>query len=259
MSGRKPEIVGNYEILGSEAVTRREVLILGAAAATTLYGAAGKAASPGGAGTGAAPYLAKEFGYLLGKGMDGFSANQLKQHFQLYNGYVTKSNSIRQELKQASLEGANATFSPFRELLVEESYALNGVVYHELYFGNLGGEGGEPAGELEAAIGGAFGSAGKFMDYLKAAGKAARGWVVVGYNLRIGEICAYALDLHNLWVPAAVVPLLVLDVYEHAYMIDYGIDRGAYLDAFVKNLDWKAVSRRFSGAIKHRTGLDCTA
>src|SRR5437870_2927836 len=86
-----------------------------------------------------------------------------------------------------------------------------------LLMGNLGGKGGPPAGPVEAALSEHWGSPGRFMDYLKAAGKCMRGWVIVGYNTRGGHIQSYGLDLHNMWVPANVVPLLVLDVYEHAY------------------------------------------
>jgi Fe-Mn family superoxide dismutase len=95
---------------------------------------------------------------------------------------------------------------------------------------------------------------GKFMDHLKAAGKCMRGWVIVGYNTRDGRLCLYGLDTHNMFVPACVIPVLALDVYEHAYMIDYGIDRGKYLETFVNNLQWDIVAKRFTVALKHPSG-----
>jgi Fe-Mn family superoxide dismutase len=70
---------------------------------------------------------------------------------------------------------------------------------------------------------------------------------------------AYGLDLHNMWVPANVVPIVVLDVYEHAYMIDYGTNRGDYLTAFLKNMDWKVCEARFDRARRHPAGPDSTA
>ncbi|MBX9720743.1 MAG: Fe-Mn family superoxide dismutase, partial [Candidatus Obscuribacterales bacterium] len=153
---------------------------------------------------------------------------------------------------------ANATYAPLRELLMEQSFALNGVIYHELYFGNLGGSGGEPGGDLKSAIEARWGSSSKFIDYLKAAGKCMRGWVIMGWNTRDSSLHTYGLDMHNMWSPANVVPIVALDVYEHAYMIDYGINRANYLDAFVKNIDWDVCGKRFSLAHKHPSGPDCT-
>jgi len=261
MSSKKRETIGNFEVVGDGVVTRREVLIMGAlaaagsvAAAPTLAETAVAVQSPG-AGD---PYQAKDFSSLVKKNMTGLSGNQIEQHLKLYKGYVGKANEIQGKLKDVDITSANATYSPLRELLVEQSFALNGVVYHEYYFGNLGGGGGEPQGDLRAALEEGFGSVGKFMDYLKAAGKCMRGWVIVGWNTRDGKLHPYGLDMHNMWVPASTIPVLVLDVYEHAYMIDYGIDRGKYLDAFVNNLDWEAVGKRFARARKCVSGADAT-
>jgi Fe-Mn family superoxide dismutase len=203
------------------------------------------------------PYVAKDFSSLVGK-LDGLTASQIEQHLKLYKGYIGKSNEIHAKLAEADLTNPNTTYAPLRELLMEQSYAVNGAVYHELYFGNLGGKGGEPTGEVKAALEERFGSTGKFMDLLKASGKCMRGWVIVGYNTRGGYIDTFGLDMHNMWAPASTVPLLVLDVYEHAYMIDFGIDRAKYLDAFAKNLDWDVVGKRLAMAKKHPTGHDST-
>lgn len=177
---------------------------------------------------------------------------------KLYKGYVGKANEIHNKLKEVDITTANATYSPLRELLMEYSYALNGAVYHEYYFGNIGGKGGEPGGDLKAAFDERWGSFAKFSDYLKAAGKSMRGWVVVAYNTRGAHLDFFGLDMHNMWSPASTIPLLVLDVYEHAYMIDYGIDRAKYLDAFVKNIDWDVVAKRFTSVRNHPSGLDAT-
>jgi len=254
------EQIGNYEVTKAGIVTRREVLLMGAVAASTLAGVAGavQAATPvaaAAAPSGKDPYVAKDFSALK---MDGFTANQINSHLKLYNGYIAKSNEIHTKLGEADLTNPNATYSPLRELLMEQSFAVNGAVYHELYFGNLGGKGGDPSGEVKAALEERFGSTGKFMDLLKAAGKCMRGWVIVGYNTRGGYIDTFGLDMHNMWSPAATIPLLVLDVYEHAYMIDYGIDRAKYLDAFAKNLDWDVVGKRLAMARKHPVGSDST-
>jgi Fe-Mn family superoxide dismutase len=251
------ELIGNFEVLNGEVMTRREVLLMGAIAASGFVAATPSFASANPTVTGAqvanplGPYLARDFSTLTNKKLDGFSASQIAQHLKLYQGYVGKANEITAKLKDADLQGANATYAPLRELLVEESYAVNGVIFHEFYFGNLGSSGGEPSGESRSALEERWGSIPKFMDYLKAAGKCMRGWVIVGYNTRGGHLSAFGLDLHNMWVPANFIPILVLDVYEHAYMIDYGIDRGKYLDAFVNNLDWDVVEKRLSFARKH--------
>jgi Fe-Mn family superoxide dismutase len=259
---KEREIVGNYEVSDKGVMTRREVLLMGAMAAGSLVAAAPVMA----AGTTSAaaatkpnePYVAKDFSALVKNPMTGLSATQIEQHLKLYKGYVAKSNEIYNKLKEVDLASANATYSPIRELLVEESYAVNGAVYHEFYFGNLGGKGGEPTGDLKAALEERWGSVPKFMDLLKAAGKSMRGWVIVGYNTRGGHLSAFGLDTHNMFAPANLVPILVLDVYEHAYMIDYGIERPKYLDAFAANLDWDVVAKRFATTHNHPSGFDST-
>jgi len=187
----------------------------------------------------------------LNKKLEGLSQSQISQHIKLYQGYVKKANEIHHKLKDVEISSANATYSPLRELLAEQSYALNGSIYHEYYFGNLGGTGGEANGEIRAALDERFGNFSKFVDYLKAAGKSMRGWVILGYNTRIGRVETFGLDMHNVFSPANVVPLLVLDVYEHAYMVDYGIDRVKYLDAFMQNIDWEVANKRFAIAVKN--------
>jgi len=259
MPANQHEIVGNFEVVNEDVLTRREVLIMGAMAAGSLVAGSSASAEPAAKPAGTAEAIvAKDFSSLVTKNMAGLSGNQIEQHLKLYKGYVGKANEIEAKLKEVDISSANATYSPLRELLVEQSFALNGVVYHEFYFGNLGGAGGEPQGDMKAAVEEHWGSTGKFIDFLKASGKCMRGWVIVGWNTRDGHLHCYGLDMHNMWVPANVIPVLVLDVYEHAYMIDYGIDRAKYLDAFVNNLDWGAVNKRLSTARKHPAGLDST-
>ena len=268
---RDENLIGNYEISEGKLTTRREVLLMGALAAGTLVGAAANAASdPKADAKTAAPLVSgglveikeKDFSGLLSKKMDGLSPNQIEQHLKLYKGYVAKTKEINTFLDAPDLlaqpPAPNATYSPLRELLMEQSFALNGVIYHELYFGNLGGAGGDPTGDLKSAVEARWGSTAKFMDYMKAAGKCMRGWVIIGWNQRDAALHAYGLDMHNMWSPAGVIPIVVLDVYEHAYMIDYGINRAAYLDAFVKNIDWDVCNKRFATARKHPSGAEAT-
>jgi len=265
MSANEKELIGNFAVGKEGILTRREVLMMGAVAATSLSvnaavaaGTIATSSTTTSSSTGKDPYSAKDFSALVSKNMDGLSGNQIEQHLKLYKGYVGKSNELYNQLKTVDLTSANATYSPLREMLVEQSFAVNGMIYHEFYFGNLGGTGGDATGEVKAALDERFGSTGKFMDFLKAAGKSMRGWVVIGWNTRGNHIDAYGLDMHNMWSPQNLVPLLVLDVYEHAYMIDYGIDRPKYLEAFAKNLDWQVVAKRLAATRKLVSGADST-
>jgi Fe-Mn family superoxide dismutase len=193
--------------------------------------------------------------------IDGLSSNQLQQHYKLYEGYVKKLNAITAQITALTpdqLGDANGTFHPYRELLVEQAFALNGVVLHELYFGNLGVTpeaikvGSQaPSGVLKNMLVKRFGSFEAYLAHLMATGKSARGWAITGFNLRDGQIHNYGLDAHHLGMPASVMPLLVLDVYEHAYLIDFGTNRAAYLDVFARNLDWDVVEQRLAHVGHH--------
>ncbi len=176
--------------------------------------------------------------------MDGISRRQIEEHYTLYQGYVNKTNEIRSKLETVDLSKANQSFSDVRELKVELSFAWNGVKLHELYFENLGGNGGTPSGRLLQAIEKNFGSFDKWVDDLKASGVAARGWVVTAWDEADGRIYNYIADAHNSYGIWNAVPLLVLDTYEHAYVIDYGVKRPPYIDAFLKNVNWEAVTER---------------
>jgi superoxide dismutase, Fe-Mn family len=187
--------------------------------------------------------------------VEGITQSQLNQHLELYNGYVKKINDIQSQIitSDPELGQMNATYSPYRELHVEQTYALNGVILHEYYFENIGGAKKKPT-ETEMVhklFTMEFGSWDNYVNHLLAVGKSMRGWAITGYNMRDHRIHNYGLDLHNQWVPVNVIPLLVLDVYEHAYMIDFGTKRAAYLDAFMHNVDWAVVDDRLKTMILH--------
>jgi len=186
-------------------------------------------------------HQAKKFDLSL----DGISEKQISQHRDiLYAGYVNKLNEIEERLQSADTTKANQAFSDFRALKVEETFALNGVVLHELYFENLGVTSPKPSGKLSDLIARDFGSFDRWIENLKACGLAARGWVIMGLCAYDGRLHNYCLDAHNDRVPVNVIPILVLDVYEHAYVIDFGVKRAPYLDAFVKNINWDTAARR---------------
>jgi Fe-Mn family superoxide dismutase len=178
-------------------------------------------------------------------GLKGISDNQISQHMDiLYTGYVNKLNEVEERLKTVDITKANQVFSDFRALKADESFALNGVVLHELYFENLGGEGGLPTGKLADLLTRDFGLLEKWDENFRACGMAARGWVILGLSTYDGKLHNYCLDAHNTTFPASCVPLLVMDVYEHAYAIDYGVKRPPYIEAFMNNVEWDTAAKR---------------
>lgn len=177
--------------------------------------------------------------------LNGISDELLKQHFQLYQGYVTSLNNLNTELKTTKNHTGNATYSKYRAVVISKPFAQNGIVLHELYFSNLSGKQSAPSEALNKYLIRDFGSYENYISELKEAAKSARsGWVITGFNDRDGKIYNYIIDLHDEHMPLAVMPILVFDVWEHAYVLDYGIDKSAYIDTFIKNIDWNAVSKR---------------
>lgn len=189
--------------------------------------------------------MAHEAKKFVFKGLEGISENQISQHRDiLYAGYVNKLNEIEDRLKTVDITKANQVFSEFRGLKADETFALNGVILHELYFENLGGKSLKPAGRLSDLIAKEFGSFEKWADNFKACGMAARGWVVLGINTYDGRLHNYCLDSHCDKVPFNCIPILVVDVYEHAYFLDYGAKRPPYIEAFMKNIEWSVCAGR---------------
>lgn len=170
--------------------------------------------------------------------LDGLSERQLKEHHDvLYGGYITKWNQIQEMLESADKSQANATYSEIRELKTEQSFALDAIKLHEAYFAGLGGSG-TPEGDVLEMINEDFGSFGNWQNDFTACGISARGWVILSYDLDENKLFNFTCDAHNHGGIWSNIPILVLDVYEHAYMIDYGVDRKSYLQAYFKNIDW---------------------
>jgi len=179
------------------------------------------------------------------KELPGLSEKQLAEHHDvLYAGYVKKTNEIRGKLASVDLVAANATYSDLRELKIEETFALNGVKLHEGYFENLGGKGGAPSGAIADLLMEHFGSFEKWAAEFMACGMAARGWTVLAWDLEERRLMNIVTDLHNQGGVWGAVPILVLDVYEHAYFLDYATAKKKYVEAFMQNIDWEAVNAR---------------
>jgi len=173
----------------------------------------------------------------------GISEKQIGEHYNvLYKGYVNKINEIRDAIGSADLAAGNPTYSQIRELKREEVFAANGVRLHEAYFESLSLNGTtEAGGTIGEWLSDDFGSAQSWAAEFRACGMSARGWVVLAYDMQDGKLHNYLSDIHSegVW---GCVPLLVLDVYEHAYFIDYATARAKYLDAFFANIDWQSVN-----------------
>jgi len=179
--------------------------------------------------------------------LDGISAEQLAQHYDvLYAGYIKKIGEIEENLNKTDLESANGTYSELGELMRQQSFAANGVSLHEWYFANLTKGGTDPDESLKQSVIHKFGDWDGFITRFKAAGLAARGWVVLAYSAFDGELHLYSQDAHDKGAVWATVPLMIMDVYEHAYMIDYGVKRKDYIEAFFNNIDWQLVGQRYA-------------
>ena len=186
----------------------------------------------------------------FGLELDGISKRTMDEHYVLYQGYVNKTNEIREKLEAVNLTTANQAFSDVRALAVELSFALGGVKSHELYFANLGGKGGKPTGRVLEAIERDFTSFEAWQAQLKAFGIAGRGWAWLAYDNFDGKLHNYIGDAQNSYPVWDAIPVLGLDVYEHAYYLDFGTKRAAYIDVFFRNIDWEDVARRLTEAEK---------
>jgi Fe-Mn family superoxide dismutase len=174
--------------------------------------------------------------------LDGISRESVEAHYKLYQGYVAKRNEILTKLGEVDLEAANQVYSEIRALKVDLSFAIGGIKNHEIYFDHLGGGGGDPDGPAGALIRRDFGSIEDWRTDLKASGMAGRGWAWTAYDWDEQRLFNYVGDAQNTFPIWNATPLVALDVYEHAYFLDYRTDRASYIDAFFNNLDWAVVN-----------------
>ena len=194
-------------------------------------------------------YQAKNYSHLIG--MEGFSKQLLENHFTLYQGYVTNTNKVADILSQMLKDGKTGT-PEYAELKRRFGWEFNGMRLHEYYFDNLGGK--EPlanGSKLNAAIEKQFGSYANWEADFKAAGSMRGiGWTLLYLDGTNGTLYNEWINEHDMGHLAGCTPIVVLDVFEHAFMIDYGLKRGDYIAAFMKNLNWKEAAARFDKAQK---------
>jgi len=195
-------------------------------------------------------YEQKNFDSLLG--MDCFSETLLKNHFTLYGGYVTNTNKVADLLSAMAKEGKTAT-PEYAELKRRFGWEFNGMRLHEYYFSNLkkGGAKADGGTALAKAIAAEFGSLENWEKDFRASG-AMRGigWVVLYYDVNAKRLFNCWVNEHDVGHLSGCVPLVVMDVFEHAYMIDYGLKKADYINSFFKNLDWKEAEAGFAKFLK---------
>jgi Fe-Mn family superoxide dismutase len=188
-------------------------------------------------------YSAKDYAHLLG--MAGFSDTLLKNHFTLYQGYVTNTNKLMDTMAALLRDGKQGS-PEFAELKRRFGWEFNGMRLHELYFDNLGGDGDPMKAPLLAMkVMQQFGSVEACVaDFMATATMRGIGWVVCYHDPASDLLFNQWINEHDGGHPAGLTPLLVLDVFEHAFMIDYGLKRADYIDSFWKNMKWEAVEAR---------------
>lgn len=196
-------------------------------------------------------YTAKEYARLIGT--SGFSDALLKNHITLYQGYVTNTNRELELLEQFLKEGKTAT-PEYAELKRRLGWEFNGMRLHEFYFENLGGT--SPLaedGRLSQKLVECFGSVDAWENDFRATGTMRGiGWTVLFQDPTNGRLINFWINEHDEGHPAGGIPLLVMDVFEHAYMLDYGLKRADYVEEFFKNIDWKTVEFRLKQAKNER-------
>ena len=188
-------------------------------------------------------YTAKDFSNLVG--MEGFSETLLKNHFTLYQGYVTNTNKLMDSLTAMLKEGKVGT-PEYSELKRRMGFEFNGMRLHEYYFGNLGGEVVfDKSGKLERKLAEDFGSYEDWERDFKGTGTMRGiGWAILYQDNLTGKLFNQWINAHETGHPAGCVPILVMDVFEHAFMTDYGLKRADYIEAFFKNINWNVVESR---------------
>jgi Fe-Mn family superoxide dismutase len=185
-------------------------------------------------------YTAKDYSKLIG--MEGFSDALLKNHFTLYQGYVTNTNKVLDTLAQM-LKDDKTGAPEFAELKRRLGWEFNGMRLHEYYFENLGGKSPlDRNGRLAKKIAEDFGSYEAWEKDFKAVG-AMRGigWVVLYQDTANKKLINFWINEHDVSHPAGCNPLLIMDVFEHAFMLDYGLKKADYLGVFFENINWSAV------------------
>ena len=176
----------------------------------------------------------------------GISRKTHDEHLKLWQGYANKTNEIRKALAEMEVDPskANQVYSQIRALKADYSFAYEGYINHNIYFDTIGGDGGPAQGRVADLIKETYGDFDTWAADFKATGVAGRGWAFLAYDLDERRVFNYIGDAQNTYPIWNHVCLLGLDVYEHAYYLDFGTARAKYIDAWFQVIDWDAVNRR---------------
>lgn len=188
-------------------------------------------------------YTIQNFSNL--NGITGFSDKSLDIHFALYAGYVKNTNKLLELLH--NLQSAGKAMAPeYAELKRRLGWEFDGMRLHELYFSALGGDGKlDAGGKLAMAMTENFGGVEAWKDdFLSTAKMRGIGWAALYQDSTNGRLMNFWINEHNEGHPAGAKLILNVDVFEHAYLPDYGTDRAGYLTAFMQNLNWKVIEKR---------------
>jgi len=180
----------------------------------------------------------------------GISAATHDNHLKLWQGYANKTNELRKLLAELEADPAKANqiYSDVRALKVNYAFAFGGYFNHSVYFDTIGGNGGPATGAVATLIN--DGSFDKWLADFKATAIAGRGWAFLAYShdeQRVQNFIGDAQDTFPAWNHTL---LLALDVYEHAYYLDFQVARAKYLDAYAQVIDWDAANARLAKAPK---------
>lgn len=189
------------------------------------------------------------------RGLNGLSDKQIEVHLGLYKGYVTNTNTLNERILDLMNQGKAGT-PEYAEQTRRLGFEYNGMVLHEYYFGQLKGGGSQLAqgGGLGRALQQSFGSYDNWMkDFRAIGGMRGVGWAILFQDPVTGWLSNHWITLHQDGVPAGFKPILIMDIWEHAFLIDYlPAERGKYIDAFFQNLDWSVCENRLTqpGAVR---------
>jgi len=181
--------------------------------------------------------------------LDGISERMILSHHENnYGGAVKNLNKVEEELARMTKDTPGFVIAGLKE---RELTFTNSMILHEHYFGNLGGHG-KPSGRIEKRLAAEHGTFGRWEELFRATGASlsgGSGWAILDYNFQTGQLRTYWSSNHTQSV-AFGQPLLVLDMYEHSYQMDYGASAARYIDAFFRNINWDEVNRRLERADK---------
>ena len=186
-------------------------------------------------------------------GLTGISDKTLEMHFGLYEGYVKETNQLTEQLAEIAKAGKSAKNPVYAEMNRHLGFEYGGMILHEYYFENLAPKGkGKPSAALTKALEDTFGSFEAWKaDFMAVGGMRGVGWAVLFRDPATGRMTNQWITLHEQGVPAGYDPILVMDAWEHAFLLDYKpSERGKYIEAFFSNVNWDEVGERATRAAK---------